>query len=129
MSGVPRNCLDWCRGIPVDEGEFCALSHARKISRCFDGGRYTLPSPPRNVRVTPVSESAVRAEWEQPEKNAEMVELYRIMWREEGSRYNLDSRFWRLIFTSGDWGHWCYFKCLMPNFNRSLLPPQARLVF
>ena len=86
VSGVPRNCLDWCRGIPVDEGEFCALSHARKISRCFDGGRYTLPSPPRNVRVTPVSESAVRAEWEQPEKNAEMVELYRIMWREEGSR-------------------------------------------
>ena len=87
MTGVPRNCLDWCRGIPVDEGEFCALSHARKISRCFDDGRYTLPSPPRNVRVTPVSENSVRAEWEQPEKNAEMVELYRIMWREEGSRY------------------------------------------
>ena len=54
--------------------------------RCFDDGRYTLPSPPRNVRVVPLSEDSVRAEWEKPEKNAEMVELYRIMWRQEGSR-------------------------------------------
>lgn len=25
------------------------------------------------------------AQWEEPEKNAEMVELYRILWREQGT--------------------------------------------
>ncbi len=53
-SGVPRECLEWCRGAPVGGGgdgeagtAFCALVHLRNISRCFLQGRDVLPGMPR----------------------------------------------------------------------------------
>ena len=87
MNGVPAQCLNWCRGLSADvDSEFCALTHARQISSCFDDGRFTLPSPPRNIRVKPLSANSAMAQWDPPAKNAEKVELYRILYREQGSR-------------------------------------------
>lgn len=85
-NGVPRDCLDWCRGLPSKStGELCALDHAKTIGQCFHEGQYTLPGPPTNIRVTPTSASTAVAKWDPPLKNAQVVELYRILWRAEGS--------------------------------------------
>ena len=87
---VPRDCLDWCRGLPVhkfDAGvsEICALDHAKTIAQCFHEGQYSLPGRPQNIRVTPLSATTAVAEWDPPTKNAQVVELYRILWRAQGS--------------------------------------------
>ena len=78
--------MDWCRGIPSKgDSETCALTHARTIAQCFHEGYFALPGPPTNIRVTPTSATAAIAAWDPPKKNPGMVELYRILWRQEGS--------------------------------------------
>ena len=57
-----------------------------QIAKCFHEGQYTLPGPPRNIRVTPMNAHSAVATWEPPVKNPEYVELYRILWRKEGAR-------------------------------------------
>ena len=57
-----------------------------EIFRCFDEGRYTLPGTPRNIRVTPLSSNSAKATWDPPVKNPDTVELYRILYREQGTR-------------------------------------------
>ena len=48
QNGVPRECLDWCRGLPSKgPSGNCALSHAKTIKQCFNDGQFTLPGPPR----------------------------------------------------------------------------------
>ena len=43
-SAVPRDCLDWCRGLPSKgPSEVCALDHAKTIAQCFHEGQYLLP--------------------------------------------------------------------------------------
>ncbi len=68
--------------------EFCALSHARKIAACFVEGAFTLPSPPRNVKVTPMGDfsRAAKVTWDEPEKNPDRAKMYRVLWREQGTR-------------------------------------------
>ena len=70
----------------VRDTEFCALSHARKIAGCFVGGQVTLPSPPTNVRVVPVSGSSAKVTWDEPAKNADRAKMYRVLWRQHGTR-------------------------------------------
>ena len=40
---------------------------------------------PQNIRVTPTSDTTATAEWDPPKKNPQFVELYRILWRAQGS--------------------------------------------
>ena len=44
-----------------------------------------FPGRPQNIRVTPTSANTATAKWDPPKKNAEVVELYRILWRAQGS--------------------------------------------
>ncbi|TRY80837.1 hypothetical protein TCAL_04329 [Tigriopus californicus] len=87
MAGVPKGCLDWCRGIQVEDSEFCALTHARDINYCFKEGKYTLPGAPRNIEVTPISSDKAKAKWDPPAKNPNAVELYRVLYRRKGERF------------------------------------------
>ncbi len=40
--GVPRRCLDWCRGEAVSSTELCALAYTKPIISCFHEGKGTL---------------------------------------------------------------------------------------
>ena len=60
--------------------------HLFQIVKCFHEGQYTLPGPPRNIKVTPMNAHSAVASWDPPNKNPEYVELYRILWRKEGAR-------------------------------------------
>ena len=63
-NGVPRDCLDWCRGLQAKgQSETCALSHAKTIANCFHEGHISLPGPPINIRVTPTSATSAIAKW------------------------------------------------------------------
>lgn len=37
--GVPRRCLDWCRGEAVSSVELCALTYTKPIISCFHEGK------------------------------------------------------------------------------------------
>lgn len=84
--GVPNDCINWCRGQPVEKTEICALSQSREIIGCFHEGSKNLPSPPRNIVVRLTSKSSAMVFWEPPTKNPETVELYRVFWRPLGSK-------------------------------------------
>lgn len=47
--GVPRNCLELCRGGSVSRS--CALQHARRALACFRDSGARLPGPPRNLKA------------------------------------------------------------------------------
>lgn len=47
--GVPRNCLELCRGGSVSKT--CALQHARRALACFRDSGAKLPGPPRNLKA------------------------------------------------------------------------------
>ena len=53
----------------------------------------TLPGPPVNIRVTPTSATSAIARWDIPNKNPQVVDLYRILWRPMGSgkAYKVDT--------------------------------------
>ncbi|XP_049875990.1 Ig-like and fibronectin type-III domain-containing protein 1 isoform X2 [Pectinophora gossypiella] len=83
--GVPRNCLELCRG-----GSFsktCALQHARRALACFRDSGARLPGPPRNLKahVAPTPHSVLLS-WEPPLKNPQTVYLYRVFWRAYGAK-------------------------------------------
>lgn len=40
--GVPRRCLDWCRGEAVSSTELCALAYTKPIISCFHEGKGKL---------------------------------------------------------------------------------------
>ena len=84
--GVPGECINWCRGQPVQNTDVCALSHAKEIIGCFHEGNTNLPGPPRNIVVRLMSKDSAMAFWDIPEKNPESVELYRVFWRPVGAR-------------------------------------------
>lgn len=81
---VPRYCLNWCRGEPLNSLKYgaCVLSYTKTIVDCFQSNRERLPSPPLNLAVAVVSNSEVLVKWDQPKKNAHMVEGYRVYWHE-----------------------------------------------
>lgn len=81
---VPRYCLNWCRGEPLNSLKYgvCVLQHTKTIIDCFQSNRDRLPSPPLNVDVLVVSNSEVLIKWSPPKKNAHMVEGYRVYWHE-----------------------------------------------
>ncbi|XP_050664730.1 Ig-like and fibronectin type-III domain-containing protein 2 isoform X2 [Leptidea sinapis] len=83
--GVPRNCLELCRGGPVSKT--CALQHARRALACFRDSGAKLPGPPRNLKahVAPTPH-AVLLSWDAPMKNPQTVYLYRVFWRAYGAK-------------------------------------------
>ncbi|XP_026741674.1 Ig-like and fibronectin type-III domain-containing protein 2 isoform X2 [Trichoplusia ni] len=83
--GVPRNCLELCRGGAVSRS--CALQHARRALACFRDSGARLPGPPRNLKahVAPTPNSVLLS-WEAPLKNPQTVYLYRVFWRAYGAK-------------------------------------------
>ncbi|XP_075980799.1 Ig-like and fibronectin type-III domain-containing protein 2 isoform X2 [Anticarsia gemmatalis] len=83
--GVPRNCLELCRGGSVSRT--CALQHARRALACFRDSGARLPGPPRNLKahVAPTPNSVLLS-WEAPMKNPQTVYLYRVFWRAYGAK-------------------------------------------
>lgn len=79
--GVPRRCLDWCRGEPLLNNKLCVLSQTKQIMSCFHEGRDKLPGPPQNVKVQILDAHSVKVSWDPPIKNPNTVEMYRIFWR------------------------------------------------
>ncbi|XP_035443696.1 Ig-like and fibronectin type-III domain-containing protein 1 isoform X2 [Spodoptera frugiperda] len=83
--GVPRQCLELCRGGVVSRS--CAMHHARRALACFRDAGPRLPGPPRNLRAhhapTP---NSVLLSWEPPLKNPQTVYLYRVFWRAYGAK-------------------------------------------
>ncbi|XP_025837036.1 Ig-like and fibronectin type-III domain-containing protein 1 [Agrilus planipennis] len=79
--GVPRRCLDWCRGEPLLNSRVCVLSYTKTIMGCFHEGRNKLPGPPQNVRVEHLDAHSVKVSWDPPIKNPQTVEMYRVIWR------------------------------------------------
>jgi hypothetical protein len=41
-SGVPRRCLDWCRGEEIPNGELCLVTWTKHIVNCFEQGKGTV---------------------------------------------------------------------------------------
>uniref|UniRef100_T1HB70 Uncharacterized protein n=1 Tax=Rhodnius prolixus TaxID=13249 RepID=T1HB70_RHOPR len=87
-SGVERGCLDWCRGeaVFVQDSKVCLLQHTKRIMSCFREGRDRLPGPPQNVRVERINDHSVLVRWDPPVKNPHTVEMYRVFWRQAGSK-------------------------------------------
>ncbi|XP_015790397.1 Ig-like and fibronectin type-III domain-containing protein 1 [Tetranychus urticae] len=84
---VPLACLRWCAGLRVPAPWPCLISSSTDIVSCFEEGKVLLPGPPRDVRVQKVIDSnRVIVKWDEPEKNPELVQYYRILWRPIGSR-------------------------------------------
>lgn len=79
--GVPRRCLEWCRGEPHHNKRLCVLSYTKDIIHCFHEGRDKLPGPPQNVQAKPLDEHSVQLTWDPPIKNPNKVEMYRVFWR------------------------------------------------
>ncbi|KAJ0174849.1 hypothetical protein K1T71_009957 [Dendrolimus kikuchii] len=83
--GVPRNCLELCRGGAVSRT--CALQHARRALACFRASGARLPGPPRNLKVhVAPTPNAVLLSWDAPLKNPQTVYLYRVFWRAYGAK-------------------------------------------
>lgn len=83
--GVPRACLELCRGGTVSRS--CAIQHARRALACFRDTGGKLPGPPRNLKahVAPTPHSVLLS-WDQPLKNPQTVYLYRVFWRAYGAK-------------------------------------------
>lgn len=83
---VPRYCLNWCRGEPLQPGSLkgptCVLEHTKSIVDCFQSNRDRLPGPPLSLVVWVISQSEAIVKWDPPMKNAHMVEGYRVFWHE-----------------------------------------------
>ncbi|CAH2043160.1 unnamed protein product, partial [Iphiclides podalirius] len=83
--GVPRTCLELCRGGPVSRT--CAVQHARRALACFRDAGARLPGPPRGLRAHAApTPNAVLLSWEPPLKNPQTVYLYRVFWRAYGAK-------------------------------------------
>ncbi|XP_060866861.1 Ig-like and fibronectin type-III domain-containing protein 1 [Metopolophium dirhodum] len=82
--GVPRRCLEWCRGEPVNN-KMCVLSYSKSILACFHELRDKLPGPPTNVRLENVDAHTITVKWDPPAKNPQTVEVYRVFWRRVGN--------------------------------------------
>lgn len=82
-ANVPRNCLNWCRGEPIN-GYMgtCILQYTKTIIECFQLNRELLPGPPKNLNAKVISDDEVMITFDAPQKNAHMVEGYRIYWHE-----------------------------------------------
>ncbi|XP_017783380.1 PREDICTED: Ig-like and fibronectin type-III domain-containing protein 2 isoform X2 [Nicrophorus vespilloides] len=81
QKGVPRGCLDWCRGGPLNDNKNCVLSYTKLIMGCFHEGRDKLPGPPQNVRVEKLDMHSAKIVWDEPVKNPHTVEMYRVFWK------------------------------------------------
>ncbi|XP_045774641.1 Ig-like and fibronectin type-III domain-containing protein 2 isoform X1 [Maniola jurtina] len=83
--GVPRNCLELCRGGTVARS--CALQHARRALACFRDSGAKLPGPPRSLKAHAApTPNSVLLSWEPPLKNPQTVYLYRVFWRAYGAK-------------------------------------------
>ena len=78
---VPRRCLEWCRGEPLQNNKVCVLSYTKQIMSCFHEGMDKLPGPPQNLHVEVLDSHSARILWDPPVKNPHTVEMYRVFWR------------------------------------------------
>lgn len=83
QQGVPRRCLNWCRGEAIGNGNVCQLQYTKAIVGCFQSNRDLLPGPPNNVVVQTVSATEVRVRWDAPVKNPATVLGYKVYWQDE----------------------------------------------
>ncbi|XP_055528945.1 Ig-like and fibronectin type-III domain-containing protein 1 [Wyeomyia smithii] len=79
---LPRRCLNWCRGEPINPPGICALQHTRTIVGCFQENRDRLPGPPQNLQVQVLNDEEVLIKWDPPSKNPHTVEGYRLFWHD-----------------------------------------------
>ncbi|GLH02720.1 Ig-like and fibronectin type-III domain-containing protein C25G4.10 [Gryllus bimaculatus] len=116
--GVPRRCLDWCRGEPLLNSKLCVLQHTKTILACFHEGRDRLPGPPLDVRVEHVDAHSVRLLWDPPAKNPAAAEMYRVLWRQRGARawFKNDTRAASLRLTALKEG--AAYECAVSAGNR-----------
>jgi len=84
--GVPRRCLDWCRGEPVSNANLCSIAYTKPIMACFHESRDTIPGPPTNVRIQLQEDNSIVVVWDAPLTNPDKVELYRVFWRPRGMK-------------------------------------------
>ncbi|XP_021960351.1 Ig-like and fibronectin type-III domain-containing protein 1 [Folsomia candida] len=85
--GVPRRCLDLCRGEPVSlNPDLCILQNSKQIFSCFKENRDKLPGPPQNVKVEVISDTEVKVSWEFPTINPNTATVYRVFWRPIGQK-------------------------------------------
>ena len=89
MAEVPNKCINWCRGQPSDDEILCAAEHSSTILQCFHENQDDLPGPPQKVKVQLTSNHSAVVTWDVPDKNADKVELYRIYYREQGTRESI----------------------------------------
>ncbi|XP_050529397.1 Ig-like and fibronectin type-III domain-containing protein 1 isoform X2 [Daktulosphaira vitifoliae] len=82
--GVPRRCLEWCRGEPVNN-KMCVISYSKSILACFHELKDKLPGPPTNVRVENTNDHTIIVRWDPPSKNPQTVDVYRVFWRRVGN--------------------------------------------
>ena len=82
--GVPPAALDWCRGDATHSTAVLALAHSSAIQKCFKEGVAGLPGRPTNVTVRALGHQRALLAWGVPDKNPDMVELYRVYWRKVG---------------------------------------------
>lgn len=85
---IPLTCIRWCAGLRVASPWPCLISSAPDIVSCFEEGKVLLPGPPKDVQVKKMDDSDDKliVEWQQPDKNPELVQFYRVFWRPIGSR-------------------------------------------
>lgn len=81
---VPRKCLNFCRGEPVQShaNAECALIHTKTIVGCFQENINKLPGPPKNLKIEKLSDDEIMVRWDPPVKNPNTIEGYRVFWHE-----------------------------------------------
>ncbi|ODM96583.1 Ig-like and fibronectin type-III domain-containing protein C25G4.10 [Orchesella cincta] len=85
--GVPRRCLDWCRGEPVSQNsELCVLQNSKVIFNCFKENRDKLPGPPKRLRIQVLSDTEIMISWDAPTINPHTASSYRVFWRPVGQK-------------------------------------------
>merc|ERR1712217_731944 len=52
----------------------------------FHEGKQNLPGPPQNLKVTAVDETSVIVTFNEPAKNPDKVDVYRVFWRPVGAK-------------------------------------------
>lgn len=84
---VPEKCMDLCLGnfsTVFREGNLDCLHFVAVIFQCFHDGRDTIPTPPRNVRVSRLGTDALRISWSPPLKHGRQVN-YTVIYKATGN--------------------------------------------
>ncbi|CAB3371385.1 Hypothetical predicted protein [Cloeon dipterum] len=95
--GLPQSCLNWCRGETIDiptttsastpnNQKYCLLVYGQHIMSCFQQGQDRLPGPPHSLKANLIGGNFAVISWAAPTRNPDLALMYRVYWREMGSR-------------------------------------------